>query len=629
MAADRTGRASPLAAVVVAVAAFALYRSTLLPGLDFGDTASFQTVAGSSIVSARDGYPLYFAVAGVLVRLIGGEPAHALNLVSAIEAAIACGLLTLVGAELSGSILGAVGAALLFAGSYTFWSQAVIAEVYALHMLLVALTLWLLLRWEARPRLTRLSVFFAVYALAFGNHLSMILLAPAYTAFLLLAAPHGWRSMLRPRVVLLAAVCAAAGALPYLWNLRSLWLNPFPPPNLIDGLSAAWFDITKSDWRETMVMNVPAVMMRDHASMYLFDLRQQFGWIAVALAPVGLAAMLARGWRRAVLVLAVYVANALFAFGYNVGDTHVFYVPSHAAVALLCACGVAALARRLPRPAASMAAILLIAYAGARIYTDYPALDRSHDRRPIELLTAMTSGLDDRRAILLTDLNWQVENGLTYFGQRVRPDVAHARMLDVLLYAPALVGDNQAVEREIAVTARARALLARAWGPLIPTAPDPRAIAPPMAGLVNGLAPGTPYVLTILKPTRDATLDGEDLARAVTAVTGGQVAAPPQGDYAAIAGRVGEAPSFVAGSSRPFRNTLDIGGMPVTIRMDSWLAADTIRRMGFGHVIAGRRHTLIVERGVSFVAFDATGSPVRRGYAAGIFEPQPRYLCYR
>ena len=39
--------------------------------------------------------------------------------------------------------------------------------------------------------------------------------------------------------------------------------------------------------------------------------------------------------------------------------------------------------------------------------------------------------------------------------------------------------------------------------------------------------------------------------------------------------------------------------------MESWLAADTIRRMGFGHVVAAHRHTLIVERGVSFVAFDA------------------------
>jgi hypothetical protein len=51
--------------------------------------------------------------------------------------------------------------------------------------------------------------------------------------------------------------------------------------------------------------------------------------------------------------------------------------------------------------------------------------------------------------------------------------------------------------------------------------------------------------------------------------------------------------------------------------------------MGFGHIVASGRHTLIVERGISFVGFDATGEPLRHGYAAGIFAPQPRYLIRR
>ena len=122
-----------------------------------------------------------------------------LNLASAVEAAIACGLLDAGRRRAVG--IGrspALGSALLFAGSYTFWSQSIIAEVYALHMLLVALTLWLLLRWEQRPTLTRLGAFFVVYAIAFGNHLSMILLAPAYALFLLASAPR--RMALAPHV---------------------------------------------------------------------------------------------------------------------------------------------------------------------------------------------------------------------------------------------------------------------------------------------------------------------------------------------------------------------------------------------------------------------------------------------
>jgi len=60
--------------------------------------------------------------------------------------------------------------------------------------------------------------------------------------------------------------------------------------------------------------------------------------------------------------------------------------------------------------------------------------------------------------------------------------------------------------------------------------------------------------------------------------------------------------------------------------MESWLASDTIRRMGFGHVVAAHRHTLIVERGVSFAAFDERGRAVRTAYASNIFAPQARYV---
>ena len=42
------------AALAVTAVAFALYRATLLPGFDFGDTASFQTMVGSPIITPRD-----------------------------------------------------------------------------------------------------------------------------------------------------------------------------------------------------------------------------------------------------------------------------------------------------------------------------------------------------------------------------------------------------------------------------------------------------------------------------------------------------------------------------------------------------------------------------------------------
>jgi hypothetical protein len=631
-----------LAAIAVTGLTLALYHATLLPGFDFGDTGSFQTMAGSPIITPRDGYPLYFAVSAAFLRVVGGDAAHSLNLASAVEAAIACGLLTLVAAEISGSVLAGIGSALLFAGSYTFWSQSIIAEVYALHVLAIGLTLGLLLRWEQRPTLTRLGAFFVVYAIAFGNHLSMILLAPAYTLFLLASAPRGWRSLFAWPVIALALASAAAGALQYAWNLRTLWFGPHPPAGILDALRTGWFDITKTDWRESMALQVPSGMAGDHAAMYRFDLIQQFGWVGPLLAVVGLAALLRTDTRRAALIAAAYLVNVMFAYSYNVGDAHVFYLPSHLMIALLAAPGAVSVGRMLatwsrrPKPAryryfggVSLAGLALIGYAGLRIYRDYPALDRSDDRRPATVISALTAGIDVGRAILLTDLNWQVQNGLSYYVSHERPEIPYARIADVLLYAPALVRDNLDVARDVALTSRARDRLIAAYGPLMPTMADASVEAPGIAGMIQGLAPGTPYVLAVLKPSQEFTLDAGDLSGAVAVLSGGQLTSMPGGDYAAVAGLTGERPTLVIGSARPFRSRLSLNDIPVEVRIESWLAADTIRRMGFGHVIAARRHTLIIERGVSFVTFDRSGRSTHSGYAAGIFAPQPRYLCYR
>jgi len=622
-AAPARSRRRLAAALAVGLAAFALYRVTLLPGVDFGDTGSLQTTVGTTFVTPRDGYPLYFALGDLVYLVTRGEAAHALNLASAIEGAAACAVIVLAAAELSGSLAAGAAAAVLFAVSYTFWSQAIIAEVYALHMLFVSLTLLLLLRWQRRPTTGRLAAFFAAYALGFGNHLSMVLLMPAYTVFLLTAAPGGWRSMIAPRVTALAALCAAAGALQYAWNMHTLWLLPDPPHGAIDALQRFWFDVTKSDWRDTMVMTVPRALAGDRLAMYAFELRQQFGVVVPWVAVCGLAAVAMADRYRALLMFLLFAVNVGFAYSYNVGDTHVFYLPSHLIAAILVAPALAATFRVAPI-AAPIAASAAIAYGGLRAYRDFPALDRSHDDRPARLLDALTAGIDERQSILLADLNWQIQNGLSYYSSVTRPEIAWARMPDVMLYAPALIADNAAIGREVLLTERARQSAELAYGPLLPIARDPRVDVPALASAA-AVPAGTRYVLCVLKPARDLPLDRDDLARLLQRLGVGPDAIP-EADYVAIAGVTGRPPVVVAADSRPFERRVDLDGVNVEIRMDSWLPFDTIRRMGFGQVVAAHQHTLIVERGVSFAAFEATGRPLTTAYASNIFAPQARYL---
>src|SRR3954469_2355425 len=126
------------AAVVVATIAFWAYTATLLPGVDLGDTGGFQAAVPWPAVSARQAYPLYYSLAKPFVAAVGGDhPARALNLFSAVWGAVAVGLLTMLVAEVSASILAGIVAGLLLAVSYTFWTQSIIAEVYTLHLTLV------------------------------------------------------------------------------------------------------------------------------------------------------------------------------------------------------------------------------------------------------------------------------------------------------------------------------------------------------------------------------------------------------------------------------------------------------------------------------------------------------------
>ena len=109
-------------------------------------------------------------------------------------------------------------AALLFAFSPTFWSQALIAEVYAVNTGMISLTLLALLHWELRQRARDFFLFALLFGLSTGTHISNLGFAPGFVIFILLTA---WRVILNWRWWLSAlgrvwpgypAVCLAAPA---------------------------------------------------------------------------------------------------------------------------------------------------------------------------------------------------------------------------------------------------------------------------------------------------------------------------------------------------------------------------------------------------------------------------------
>jgi hypothetical protein len=609
------------AACIVATIAFWAYTRTLLPGVDLGDTGGFQAAVLWPEHSARRAYPLYYTLSAPFVRAVSPDnPARGLNLFSAIWAAIAVGLLTYFSGRLTKSPLGGAAAGLLLAFSFTFWTQAIIAEVYSLHLALVAACLLALSAFARQPTKLRLAIFFALYAVAFGNHLGMILFLVPFTVFLIQVHPRP-RELFALSTILLARAIAAAGALQYAPMLTFVWSSIDAPNAWTDRIGAFWLDVTKADWREEMVLGISSGQLWTRVQMWAWDARQQFGIAGLALATVGALRLwwLSKPW--AVFVWLAYAITTMFALTYNVGDTHVFLLPGHFLMALAIAAAVGSW--RSPRLRYAVASVALV-YAAWRGWDTWPAVDRHADRRADAQLAHLAQGVNARSALLVSKMDWQLENVLLYSSRNNRRDLAWVRLDDVLLHFPFLARDNLAASRDLVLTRDAAADLVSAYANEFPLVLDQPA-APSLADVVSRIPRGTPYVLTLLVPPPGGrTIDREDLASALAVLTRNRVPRRSEAAYEVWAGSLGEAPSLYRSSAHPFRESVLIGGEPFTIRMDSWLPEDTFRRSGFAHVLHGREHALIAERGISLVWLQRDGSPATY-YGAGLYTPEARF----
>jgi hypothetical protein len=623
-------------ACVVATLSFWAYTQTLLPGVDLGDTGGFQAAVLWPEVSARQAYPLYYALARPFVGSASPDnPARALNLFSAVGAAATVGTLTFLCASITSSLTGGALAGLLLAFSYTFWSQAIIAEVYSLHLALIGACLIALYFYAARLTEFRLALFFLIYALSFGNHLAMILLIVPFAVFLLQAADTP-RQLLRPRVVLMAAAFAALGALQYWPNFMAVWRSIDAPDDGGARMAAFWFDVTKQDWRDSMVMGVRSDQILDRLGLWWFDLRQQFGWPGILLGLGGLITLwqLARPW--AILATGIYVISTAFAFTYNVGDTHVFFLPGHYITALCAGVAVAGLARvvrsgvptagmRWRMSAAALAIFAAFTYAAWRGWSTWPAVDRHDDRRGEQLINRLALGVQEQSAILVSQMNWQLENVLLYASRYGRPDLAWVRLADVMPHFPFFADDNHRVSRDLILTAEAAAEVTAAFGPQFPLVEDATVPGTGLSELPAQVPEGAPFVLVLLTPPREEYLDPDVVEAVIAALTGDRPPSRTPSAYELIAGIAGERPAVYRTSNRPFEARFRILDEPFTVRMDSWLPSDTFRRPGFGHVIRGREHILILERGVNMVWLERGGEPSPPYYASSLFAPKPRY----
>ncbi|MHB0878444.1 MAG: protein O-mannosyl-transferase family [Anaerolineae bacterium] len=328
------GRADPATAAVLAVAAGLLYLATTAPSVAtvFDDSLEFQVVLPSLGIAHPSGYPLYTLLGHAFSLLLWGSAAFRVNAMSACCGALAVALLYAVCRQGGCRRGAAVVASVALAVSPVWWSQATIAEVYTLHVALALLIVWLSLRLAATrgsPDMAYRRAQWLALALGVGltHHRMTVLLVPAAVVALLyaLGLGAGWRRWLR------LALLAAAPLLLYAYiPIRGLVTSSLDGTyrNTVAGFLA---HVSASGYG-TFLSGNPLGARVWSAGDYLALFRQQFGYLGLLLAAVGIGATLRRSPTALLLGLAL-LANLAFALAYRVPDVEVFFLPS---IALLC-----------------------------------------------------------------------------------------------------------------------------------------------------------------------------------------------------------------------------------------------------------------------------------------------------
>ena len=400
-----------MAGAGVSLFSFFLYLRTLAPSVLYYDrpiafdSAMLQAGAAELGIGHPTGYPTYMLLTHLFTLLPGAEPAYGANLASAVYAALAVAALFAVAVRLSGRLVAAATGSLAFAFSGTFWSQAVIAEVYTLNVLFVALTVLALLGWrdKGRDRYLLLAAFLA--GLSLTHHLTSGLLIPAGLLFVLAVQR---RKLLEGRLLGWGIGLFLVGLLPLLYlPIRATTGAPLDETH---PTTVGRFLLLVTGW--SYAIATPEVKARcatsplvsegfaARAQLFVGHLFGEFSAVLMLVGALGILCLILADRPAAILLGTLFagcLAHVLFYLERGIEDFAVFLIPAYAVFGVCISAGLGFLQRRaeglatdrLALRRASSAALSVLAFAVvlAGVPDEYAQRDRSRDdegRRTIE-----------------------------------------------------------------------------------------------------------------------------------------------------------------------------------------------------------------------------------------------------
>jgi hypothetical protein len=432
------------------LAALLVYRLTLSCSIAWGDSPELTTAAFLAGIPHPTGYPLYMLLGFLFTHLWpAGSVAFRMNLLSALSAAGAIAFTYLLLRRLVGGRLVSLMAALGFAFSPMFWSQAVIAEVYAFHLLGMTALLWLVLSWERRGGRGRLRGAALMYGLCFTHHMLSVLLLPGLLYLALTSRRRGEFVGELGRTVPLFLLPLLLYAYLPLAAHRDPAANWGDPGNWHNFVA----HITGRQYR-TAMFHVPAdelwLRVKSYTGLgpgrHSAWLAQQFTPGFLWLAPLGIWGLARRRRRFLVFTLLIYAVVIAYTLNYYIFDSEVYYLPSHLMVAIWIAAGLRQLGgwlavvwRRLALPPAKRRPInallggALVALPLTLLSANWSANDHHSDRSALMYARAALMSLKPNALLLSGDDNYYFPLLYARHVDHFRPDVTLVDFYDLVL----------------------------------------------------------------------------------------------------------------------------------------------------------------------------------------------------
>lgn len=391
-------------------------------------------------VAHPPGYPVHTFLGGLFYHILPfGTPAFKGHLFSGFVGAIGCAAIYAIVAMLVRGRIYAYLAGLAYGASKTFWSQAIIAEVYTLNAMFFFIIIAQCVHYasyvgRSSYRHRRLLFIIAfTYGLAAANHYPILLLGSSGLGLLVLSQ---WRNIL-PNIPQVALFVLLGLAPPYAWMVwRSHIITPANFYGPIETWDAFLFYFLRSGYAG--VDNQGGVSIEDKIAFTKFlgdEMLWQFTPVGLFLAAVGFLIMmrLRYNWMWLAFATSWFTSSVLLVWLLDFKATfiwmaafRVYHLLAYGIMAIWLALGAAWIADRcrfIPVMARRQLGWMFVcAVFGGSVYAHWDINNRRDYRWAHDLAMAKINSVEPN-SVLFTFDDLDLPVGYLHFVEGVRPDL--------------------------------------------------------------------------------------------------------------------------------------------------------------------------------------------------------------